>query len=56
MLSGVVGVIIWADNLDRLLPFYRDTLGFTPHSVRSDFVAFKWGDMRLSLGKHSGVR
>ena len=56
MIGGVVGVIIWTDNLDRLLAFYRDTLGLTPHSVHPDFIAFKWGGMRLSIGKHSEVR
>ena len=33
MIDGVVGVTIWTDNLKRLLAFYRDTLGLTPHSV-----------------------
>ncbi len=52
MITGVAGVIIWTDNLERLFEFYRDTLGLTPHSVRPHFIAFRWGDMRLSLGKH----
>ena len=56
MIEGVVGVVIWTEYLDRMLGFYRDTLGLTPHSVRPDFVAFKWGDMRLSIGRHSDVR
>ena len=55
MIDGVAGVVIWTDNLDRLQDFYRNTLGLEPHSVRPDFVSFKWGDMRLSLGKHSHV-
>ena len=55
MIEGVVGVVIWTDDLDRLLSFYRDTLGLTPHSVRPNFVAFKWGDMRFSIGHHSDV-
>ena len=56
MIEGVVGVIIWTEDLDRLVAFYRDTLGLTPHSVRPDFVSFKWGDMRLGIGKHSEVK
>ena len=56
MIEGVLGVVIWTDNLDRLTSFYCDILGLKPHSVRPDFVAFKWGDMRLSLGVHSEVR
>ena len=55
MIDGVVGVIIWAEELDRLVTFYRDTLGLQPHSVRSNFVSFKWGEMRLGIGTHSEV-
>ena len=56
MIDAVVGVIIWTDNLERLVRFYRDVLGLTPHSVREGFVAFKFGDMRLNLGSHRDVR
>jgi predicted enzyme related to lactoylglutathione lyase len=55
MIDGVVGVIIWTEDLDRLFAFYRDTLGLTPHSIRPHFIAFRWGDMRLSLGQHAKV-
>jgi predicted enzyme related to lactoylglutathione lyase len=55
MIEGVVGVIIWTEDLDRLFAFYRDTLGLTPHSMRPHFIAFRWGEMRLSLGKHAKV-
>jgi predicted enzyme related to lactoylglutathione lyase len=55
MIAGVIGVIIWTDNLERLVTFYRDTLGLTPYSVRPHFVAFRWGEMRLSLGRHAKV-
>ena len=55
MIDGVVGVVIWTDNLEGLVAFYRDTLGLEPHSVLPEFVAFQWGDMRLSLGTHSEV-
>ena len=56
MIEGVVGIVIWTEDLETLVDFYRDTLGLTPHSVRPDFVAFRWGNMRLSIGKHSHVR
>ena len=56
MIEGVVGVIIWTEDLDTLAAFYRDTLGLTPHSVRPDFVSFKWGGMRLGIGRHSDVK
>jgi predicted enzyme related to lactoylglutathione lyase len=55
MIDGVVGVIIWTEDLDRLFTFYRDSLELTPHSVRPHFIAFRWGGMRLSLGKHAKV-
>ena len=55
MIEGVIGVIIWTDDLDGMVEFYRDTLGLTPHSVRPNFVAFKWGEMRLSIGTHDRV-
>lgn len=55
MIEGVVGVIIWTERLDAMLAFYRDTLGLDPHSVRPEFVSFKWGDMRLGIGQHSEV-
>ncbi len=56
MIEGVIGVIIWTEDLERLLGFYRDTLGLLPHSTRPGFVAFRWGDMRLSIGTHSQVK
>ena len=55
IVEGVAGVIIWTDDLERLAAFYRDTLELTPHSVRPNFVAFRWGDMRLSVGEHAEV-
>jgi lactoylglutathione lyase len=56
MIDGVAGVIIWTEDLERLCTFYRDTLGLTPHSIRPHFIAFRWGDVRLSLGRHAHVR
>ena len=55
MIDGVVGVIIWTEDLERLLGFYRDTLGLRPYSVQPGFASFKWGDMRLGVGTHSHV-
>ncbi len=55
MIEGLAGVIVWTDDLERLLRFYRDVLGLTPHSVRPDFVSFRWGDVRLGLGTHTHV-
>ena len=55
MITDVVGVIIWTDNLERLLRFYQDTLGLEPHSRHGDFVSFQWDKMRLGIGLHSSV-
>ena len=55
MVRGIAGVILWTDDVERLAAFYRDTLGLAPHSVRPDFVAFSFGDARLSIGRHSQV-
>ena len=56
MIRGLAGVIIWTDDLGRMVDFYRDTLGLKPHSERPSFVSFKWGSVRLGIGSHSGVR
>ncbi|MSQ40790.1 MAG: hypothetical protein EXR55_03845 [Dehalococcoidia bacterium] len=55
MIEGVVGVTIWTDSVERLVPFYRDVLGLPVHSVRPDWVAFRFGEMRLNLGVHTLV-
>jgi predicted enzyme related to lactoylglutathione lyase len=55
MIEGVVGVTIWTDSVERLVPFYRDVLGLPVHSVRPDWVSFRFGEMRLNLGLHSQV-
>jgi predicted enzyme related to lactoylglutathione lyase len=54
-IESLAGVIIWTENLDRLSNFYQDSLNMKPHSVRPGFVAFQFGDTRLSLGKHNNV-
>jgi hypothetical protein len=28
MITGVCGTTVWSEDLNRLLPFYRDLLGF----------------------------
>ena len=59
MIENLSGVIVWTENLDRLSYFYQETMGLTPHSIRDDFIAFKWDmgpySVRFSLGKHSSV-
>ena len=55
MITGVNGVIIWTDDLPRLKNFYCEALELDPHSVRPNFVSFKWGNLRLGLGVHPEV-
>ena len=55
MINGVVGVNVWTSNLDELRIFYRDVLRLPLHSDHGDFVAFRFGNMRLNLGSHDGV-
>ena len=56
MIEGVVGVTLWTDDLERLVRFYRDTLGLKVHRHHGDFVNFVFGDMRLNLGFHDRVK
>ncbi|MBI4306098.1 MAG: VOC family protein [Chloroflexi bacterium] len=52
---GIAGIAISTENAESMRSFYRDVLGFTPHSVRPDGAQFKWGDVRLTIGSHSLV-
>ena len=56
MIDGVVGVTLWTDDLERLVKFYRDSLGLVLHSHHGDFANFDFGDVRLNLGLHDGVQ
>lgn len=55
MIRGIAGVIIWTANVERLGGFYRDVLDMKPVSQRDGFVAFQFGDLRLSISDHSEV-
>jgi predicted enzyme related to lactoylglutathione lyase len=56
-IDGLAGVLIWteADRFPAMARFYRDTLGLTPRSAKSDFINFDWRGVRLSIGVHGGV-
>lgn len=49
-------MILWTSNLNAMRTFYRDTLRLPLHSDHGDFVAFRFGDMRLSIGLHKAVQ
>ncbi len=55
MVTGVVGITLWTDNLERLFHFYHDVLRLPVHSNHGDFIAFQLGDIRFNIGLHSEV-
>ena len=57
MITSMGGVIIWTENtrFSKMVKFYSQILGLHVHSEKSDFIVFRWGDMRLSIGIHSEV-
>jgi predicted enzyme related to lactoylglutathione lyase len=58
MIKGLRGATIWSEDLNNLLPFYRDLLGLEVGLQIEGFVVL--GDMgtspTLALGTHSEVR
>jgi predicted enzyme related to lactoylglutathione lyase len=56
MIKGLAGATIWSGDLNRLLPFYRDTLGLAARVATPGFVVFGEADQpALALGTHSEV-
>jgi predicted enzyme related to lactoylglutathione lyase len=58
MIKEFSGVTIWSEDLNNLLPFYRDVLGLKVAQQSPEFVLF--GENRpdapaLALGTHSEV-
>ncbi len=56
MIIGLRLASIWSEDVNNLLPFYRDVVGLQPGMVTPGFVIF--GDPNepaLALGTHSGV-
>ena len=60
MLENLSGIIVWTDNLKDLRNFYEQVFGLIPHSVREDFISYKWitgkTEIRFSIGVHSKVQ
>jgi predicted enzyme related to lactoylglutathione lyase len=57
MIKGLRGASIWSENVNNLLPFYRDLLGLKVVVDTPGFVVL--GDLAsttLALGTHSQVR
>ena len=55
MITGVVGVTLWTDNLEPMFRFYHDSLRLPLHSRHDDFIAFELGDIRFNVGLHDQV-
>lgn len=55
MITGLVGITLWTDDLERLFSFYHDTLQLPLHSRHQDFIAFELGDIRFNIGRHDRV-
>ena len=56
MITGVVGVTIWTDDLGRMFHFYHDILRLPLHSRHEDFIAFELGEVRFNVGLHDQVQ
>lgn len=58
MIKGLSGATIWSQDLNTLLPFYRDTMGLKVTQQSPEFVAFGNGEQGpwLGLGTHSEVK
>ena len=54
MLLGLHSVLIWSEDVKRLLPFYRDVLGLKPLVETEQFAVFP--EVGLRIGTHSEVR
>lgn len=57
MITGLRGATIWSEDLNNLLPFYRDVLGLRIGLETPGFVVLgDPGEPALGLGTHSEVR
>ena len=56
MITGVIGVTLWTDNLGPMFRFYHDALKLPLHSRRDDFIAFELGEIRYNIGLHDRVK
>ena len=56
-ITGIAGIIIWTepDRHEAMAAFYRDVLELSPRSDRDGFVNFEWGDVRLTIARHSEI-
>jgi uncharacterized glyoxalase superfamily protein PhnB len=55
VINNVGGVIIWSDDVEKLSVFYKNVLELEPVTEREGFIAFSFGEFRLSISYHNGV-
>ncbi len=56
MLMGMHSVLIWSEDVKRLVPFYRDVLGLKPQMESEGFTVFLLNGTGLAIGTHSEVQ
>ena len=56
MFTGIHSVLIWTEDVSRLLPFYRDILGLKPQMESEEFGVYLLNGPGLVIGKHSEVQ
>ena len=56
-ITGIAGVIVWtqAERHSTMAAFYRDVIGLTPRSDRDGFINFEFGNLRLTIARHTGI-
>ncbi len=59
MITGVIGLTLWTDDLEKMFHFYNDTMRLPLHARHDDFIAFEFGgfrEFRFNLGLHGEVQ
>ena len=59
MITGVIGLTFWTDDLEKMFHFYNDTMRLPLHARHDDFIAFEFGEFRefrFNLGLHGEVQ
>ena len=59
MITGVIGLTLWTDDLEKMFHFYNDTMRLPLHARHDDFIAFEFGgfrEFRFNLGLHDEVQ
>ncbi len=56
MFMGMHSVLIWSEDANRLVPFYRDVLGLKAQMESEGFAVFLLNGVGLVIGTHSEVQ